>query len=642
MRPMCIFPRLLAGLLLLCLVACGGEPLVTPPETEWSTESDPLIQPETEAESESEKETATETEPVETDPAETEPAETEPAETEPAETEPAETEPEENEVVETEPHEHLYAVISRDDGTWYISSCHVCDSTGEIALTPGALSSTGEETDSPTTLRTDFLWADDLRLMIPEGLSVHLYSYTDTAFVSSRRLPVADPLRLENYLASKVTRVRLVFSSTTPATPSTDPTVEAPLTTPMEMTGITFASNGGLYEVTADTPWCEGAKNVLLRFEQMVKLTYTPLAPIAQNISPIGPGATVTGIPYSSSRPEALYVPNNVSFYTFLTALQNPNSYIYTVDLGAEPYYNQNGRTYYGAVCSTAAAYALDILTNYSTHQWADIPGMTPLADTDPENLRLCDTIVGKGHVVMVTGIRRAPNGSVVALSVSEAAGRNVHAYVYTPESFSALYPAADYTYCRYDKVESVPYTPSPFVAVGDEVAVPVDLTLPLIPRKGDCSNWLLGSVVEIDVMDGTGYDTVVVYRDGTEHMTLPLTELISLELEKPGYYTAALRGEAGESEPCSFAIIDAQSAATVDADGTVTVHFSSSMGEPLWVQWASEANGTVHVTELTAEEAAAGVALCRYQSGTYKIRVAFRTEYGIIHSILPGAMLVP
>jgi hypothetical protein len=447
---------------------------------------------------------------------------------------------------------------------------------------------------------------------------------------------------VEDYLAAKVTRIRLVFSSADPAVPSDPAAPAAPTTPPEEMAQIAFSSASGLYEVTADAPWCEGAKNVLLRFEQMVKLTYTPLAPIAQNISPIQPDTAATGIPYSSSRPEALYVPNNVSFYTFLTALQNPNSYLYTIDLGADPYYNQNGRTYYGAVCSTAAAYALDILTNYSTHQWADIPGMTKLQETNPDRLRLCDTVVGKGHVVMVTGLRRAPDGRVVSLTVSEAAGRNVHATVYTPEAFTALYPADVYTYCRYEKVESVSYAPSPFVAVGDEVTVPVDLTLPLIPRKGDCSNWLLGSVVEIDVMDGTGYDTVVIYRNDIQYTTLPLTDLISLELEEVGYYKVSLRGAAGESAPCSFAVVDAQSAASAGADGTVTVRFSSTVGEALWVQWTGEANGTVHVTELTAEQAAAGTALCRYQSGTYKIRVAFRTDYGIIHSLLPGMITVP
>ena len=77
---------------------------------------------------------------------------------------------------------------------------------------------------------------------------------------------------------------------------------------------------------------------------------------------------------------------------------------------------------------------------------------------------------------------------------------------------------------------------------------------------------------------------------------------------------------------------------------------FSSSNAEPLFVKWSGGAdNGTKHISVLTEEEKTAGVAVCDYdmgaindwQYGQYKVRVAFQTEYGIIHTPLQEPVTV-
>ena len=124
--------------------------------------------------------------------------------------------------------------------------------------------------------------------------------------------------------------------------------------------------------------------------------------------------------------------------------------------------------------------------------------------------------------------------------------------------------------------------------------------------------------------------------KDGKIEKLLPLSDYISLEGLSAGYYTVCLKKGASESPHCSFAVVDAVSYAKKVAASTAQVNFSSSIGTPVWVQWMDLQNGTVHVSVLTSEDLASGKTFCSYQSGKYKIRVAFSTEYGIIHSELP------
>ena len=407
------------------------------------------------------------------------------------------------------------------------------------------------------------------------------------------------------------------------------------------LVGVAWALCGHIKEVSeryfprliADAPAHEGMQNALDRFAMIRDLTYEPLRDIPQRIEDIPQGEEQTGLPYSSTRPEALFVPNNVSLYTFFTALHNPNSYLYSVDLGEEPYKNVNGDTYYGAVCSTSAAYALGITHGYSTHDWTDIPGMSVFDAADAQALALCDTIVGEGHVVMITGILRArADGKTVKITVSEASGERVKQTVYTPEELFARYPREVYAYCRYEYLKDVP------PPAEEEYA----RDLPLIPRKGDKANWLYGTNIEIDVLAPDGYTEVRVYREGKLYEVLPLSPLITLCGLAHGGYTACLANGEGESRHCAFFVADVASSARAVGDGNAEVTFSAPSGtEALWVQWAGRDNGTKHISVLSPEEKTAGYAVCAHESGHFKIRVAFRTPYGIVHSALPDALWI-
>ncbi len=533
---------------------------------------------------------------------------------------------------------HDYSALKNGDTlTGY--RCDKCGNTHlldadrceKVTLTLGALEK-GAEKESSSHLRSGFIWGTDVRIYFPDSVSTEVYFYSDTAFISSVKISESVVAAVRNYVPEGASSFRVVFSPRIGNSPDVEELADE----------IAFEIYGSFSEYVKDVPENEGVYNVMRRFDQMKNITYVPLKDIPQTLGKFKAGVKHTSLPYSSTRPEALFVPNNVSFYTFLTALANPNSYIYTVDISAPPYNNQNGSTYYGAVCSTAAAYALDIAPNYSTHQWAEIPGMERVDYSDLRNLRLGDTIVGSGHVVMITDIYRTPQGEVTYITYSDAAGSNVKSVTYTPSAFLERFTLDKHVGCRYTKISEIKYTEIPYLNAGEDPEYK-DFTLPLMPRKGDRSNWLYGTDVEIDVLTKDKYTHIDLKKDGKAYKTISLSgKYVVLKKLEPGYYTASLVNGNETSEPCSFAVIDANSTAiSLGNNASVRVEFSSVNAEPLWVQWTDAENGAVHIYELTDEDKNNGYAICSYIPGNYKIRVAFKTEYGVLHSELSSLLHV-
>ncbi len=78
-------------------------------------------------------------------------------------------------------------------------------------------------------------------------------------------------------------------------------------------------------------------------------------------------GRVYTGIPYSFAAESDGIVGFNISLYTFITAISNPFSFIYTVDLREEPFVEILPGPYYGVVCNSAVSYFLGMDLHYVT-----------------------------------------------------------------------------------------------------------------------------------------------------------------------------------------------------------------------------------------------------------------------------------
>ena len=67
-------------------------------------------------------------------------------------------------------------------------------------------------------------------------------------------------------------------------------------------------------------------------------------------------GKEYTGVPYSSVKHEGRYVGFDIFLKTFLAAVENPKSVLYTENLKGKV---KNAECYYGKVCSSYTSYAL-------------------------------------------------------------------------------------------------------------------------------------------------------------------------------------------------------------------------------------------------------------------------------------------
>ena len=117
-------------------------------------------------------------------------------------------------------------------------------------------------------------------------------------------------------------------------------------------------------KLTYDLPSSQGVANVLKRAKilanvrwtpqlKMPKTVHVPAAENPDNPHPRGYWKTwrpVFGVPYSSVRIPRKFIGFNVSLETFISALANPKSVLYTRNLTGM---GQRMSSWYGAVCSS-------------------------------------------------------------------------------------------------------------------------------------------------------------------------------------------------------------------------------------------------------------------------------------------------
>lgn len=161
-------------------------------------------------------------------------------------------------------------------------------------------------------------------------------------------------------------------------------------------------------------------------------------APTLYNETYFDAGASHIGIPYSELGEYSKYVGLDVSLRTFLTALLNPRSVMYTENVSAESsaskygivYHNYEGASgaYYGTVCSGLTGYALGLKAPITSALYGKgkISGETVIAKGDSNNkyykkendswvvctaedilalVQPMDLVVSPGHVSMISDI---------------------------------------------------------------------------------------------------------------------------------------------------------------------------------------------------------------------------------------------
>lgn len=402
-----------------------------------------------------------------------------------------------------------------------------------------------------------------------------------------------------------------------------------------------------------DTPANEGVRNALLNAKQLVEIKYTPIAAFNKVGGQFQAGETVQGIVYSSTRAEDLEVPNNVSLWTYMSALKNPNSYPYTVDITQPPYsIRGSAGPFYGQVCTSFVQYALGIKYNFQIFQMTKWKGFDKVIPQDVDKLRLGDVLTSlRGHTMMITGIRREGD-HVVEVAIAEGITPCARERIYPVQYVLEAFEKEQFVMYRYRYINDTNHIQSPFVCVGEEVPM-VNVEMPVeevIPRRGDKANWRKNERVILDVINRGDYTSYKLYKDDILLETFPIPEnnILDFGIMPYGNYHLCLSNGEEDSKYAYWIVADYYISATALGDRKVKVFFTSRNALPIWVTWrrpanldANNNNMPLWTTVITDSDRKRGYVITQLNEHTAKncglgqwdFKVAYETMYGIISS---------
>lgn len=333
-----------------------------------------------------------------------------------------------------------------------------------------------------------------------------------------------------------------------------------------------------------DQPVNEGVANALAKARMIAGIEWTPLAPVP-NVYGKTYSADVTkrGLPYSLAQKVNGYVGLDVSFYTFLTAVNNPYSVLYTENLATRPYDGFDCAPYYGSVCSTSVWYALGINVPYYTSSIHAISTLKKCGDLGVDSISLCDVLWSKGHVAMVYDITRDSEGRIMAVSVFETT-RVDHAdsriISYTYNDFCQRWDRVGWVIYRHKNLSENLFSEASLFNT-DEVPVRrlFEYNFDICTSRGDRVAYAAGENVTINVLSNR-FSKIELYRDGSlyEERAINSTEESFMNLPY-GDYKARLVSDDGTSAFTYFEVLDVNVSYTLS--DKVTVYFSSRNATP-------------------------------------------------------------
>ena len=365
-----------------------------------------------------------------------------------------------------------------------------------------------------------------------------------------------------------------------------------------------------------------GMANILANSEQVKSVKWTPVG----NIPRLGggngyfPQTEQTGLPYSSARDQDKAIGMDVSIHTFMTAVNDPDSVLYTRKSTVS-----NSACYYGTVCSGMINVAMGINLDLTNYYLAD----SDMFETIPmQSITEGDMIWVNGHCALVIKASRDRFGRIAEVTVREEWPPLPRDVTYKSwESFMSA--RTGYIARRFKGIAGVPYTAIPYVQCFDEY--PEDIVYPDVQTEfGDAAVFMEGEDVKINVINARDFASIVVKKDGETVQTVTTIESFTIENVEAGLYTIIATGTEYSSES-SFFVVDAIASFNTET-GVVT--FSSTNATPVLVNVYNlpvDRKITCKPIILTDADREAGqINVSEYMDENYQYaKVTFQTPYG-------------
>lgn len=409
-----------------------------------------------------------------------------------------------------------------------------------------------------------------------------------------------------------------------------------------------------------DIPQTIGVLNAYKKAKQLNLLGWTALAAIPTNGSATGCAAGAhTGMLYSEALQFEKYVPYGCSIKSFMTAIHNPYSVMYTEDTKGTTarkksaygfnYLNTtlNG-AFYGTVCSALVSWSLgmDWIAQSYDYDWlANDEEFIVVKDNSATGVRLMDVLWVPGHVQIVTDIYRDSRGNPTRIFITESAQDYVRTLERTPEFITNYLQSG--RILRYRRLyENLEYEPSEFVAVEGETLETYTYNDDICTYLGDCVSIADWEDMFVNYTKGS-YTSMELYKGNTllQTITLPneynATHSIDVTsyLNGGGEYKARLTDGTNHSDYTYFEVVDTSVTASLASNGELTVNFASTQGEPVCIRIKEEWGHILSTYILSAQEKVAGT--CKYNpeklrvkqgrstaSSTQYVRVFFQGKY--------------
>lgn len=369
------------------------------------------------------------------------------------------------------------------------------------------------------------------------------------------------------------------------------------------------------------------SNDVLERAFQMATMEWTPVNPVPMEGGRFySKGQTVKGVPYSSVKEINTYLFQDVSYYTFMTAVHNPRSVLYTENISHAPYHGKNCAPYYGAVCSSAVMYALGISTPYYVSQIIRLPSMERIDNQEIDSLRVCDVIAKSGHVQLVFDVEHQAD-TLFRITTFESSGRSAHLSSYTKEQFKEMWNKYRYVSYRYLNLkyseESTVYRRLGPVSYNDD----------LCPSKGDKSVYRSTDNIIINIFNPS-YDRIVLTNETTKEtasFAFDGDDFMFTNLQ-PGMYSVLLKNGSEKSAEVSFEVIDTSVfLSDGNSDDCIVVNFRSS-SNPVYATFCDSVGNSFYYYNLsTADKEQGFIMLPKMDRQEYYCKIVFKGQYGRI-----------
>lgn len=282
-------------------------------------------------------------------------------------------------------------------------------------------------------------------------------------------------------------------------------------------------------------------------------------------------GKEYVGVPYSSVKHVGCYIGFDVFLKTFLAAVENPQSVLYTENLYGKV---KNAECYYGKVCSSYTSYALQCGIWYVSEQHGPRfrSGVGIVEPQSAQAAHAGDIIYtppasknGGSHVELVTEVVRNEAGEVTHVRVEESRPQTTSNTLRGAGAFDShlssrnreLYRITDLNAWRGDnKAESFL-----FPNYEDDSATP-QINRVLLLDRGDWVPYVKGQPVKINIMDrdGWGVRALVIKRGDkvVEEIETPGKGVVQRSFDICGDYSALCKMNDGSlSQPCEFAVCE-------------------------------------------------------------------------------------